>query len=152
MVRNEISDEELIARYEQASRGNLRSGRVYLKRLLRTLDEFRSLPDNWDSYGGDRIADNAIDIARNLIARIVLHPIPPAFLDTYSLDVMPLASGGVQLELESGDHYLEVEISPDGSLSFLDVTRRGGERTAATRRLATADELLSTIQTSIYRQ
>lgn len=151
MVRNEISDDELIARYIYSNAAGAELDRERLARLLEQLDEFRRLPDDWDSYGADAISDCAIDISRDLIAQIVLRHIPAAMPVDPSIDVMPLASGGVQIELTSGARYLEVEISPDGDLSLLDVGRENGDRIATTCSSISVDELLSAIHSGLRR-
>ena len=69
------------------------------------LDEFKSLEDNWDSYGADPISPKAIATAKSLLRACT----PPDF-------IAPRADGGVQLEWECPDinRGAEVEISAGG--------------------------------------
>ncbi len=69
------------------------------------LDEFKSLEEDWDSYGADPISPKAIVTAKNLLRTCSR----PDF-------IAPLADGGVQLEWECPDinRGAEVEISAEG--------------------------------------
>ena len=69
------------------------------------LDEFKSLEENWDSYGAQPISPKAIDRAKDLL-RVCS---PPCF-------IAPLADGGVQLEWECPDanRRAEVEVNAEG--------------------------------------
>lgn len=81
-----------------------------IKKILGTL----LLPDNWDSYGGRTPRMEAAEVAINLIASILQEDPPRP-------SVVPLGTGGVQLEWKNGQRELEVECTPDGSIEALKI-------------------------------
>lgn len=81
-----------------------------IKKILGTL----LLPENWDSYGGHIPNREAAETAIQIIASIA-HEDPPR------PRVVPLGTGGIQLEWKKGARELEVECSPDGSAEALKV-------------------------------
>jgi hypothetical protein len=81
-----------------------------IKKILGTLH----LPENWDSYGGHPPKRQAADTAIRIIASI-------AQADPPRPRVVPLGTGGIQLEWKKGQRELEVECSPDGSVEALKV-------------------------------
>ena len=72
------------------------------------------LPGNWDSYGGRTPGREAAVVAINIIASIVREDPPRP-------RVVPLGTGGIQLEWRNGQRELEVECSPDGSIEALKI-------------------------------
>jgi hypothetical protein len=72
------------------------------------------LPENWDSYGGHTPKREAAETAIQIIASIA-HQDPPR------PRVIPLGTGGIQLEWKKGTRELEVECSHDGSVEALKV-------------------------------
>jgi hypothetical protein len=72
------------------------------------------LPENWDSYGGHTPKTEAAETAIQIIASIV-HEDPPR------PRVVPLGTGGIQLEWKKGARELEVECGPNGSVEALKV-------------------------------
>lgn len=74
---------------------------VALKRLER----------GWNLGAGDRVSDSAIATASALVADVVTN--------AYLLgDVIPLESGAILLEWNSGPRRLQVEVSADGSSEY----------------------------------
>jgi len=76
------------------------------------IGKFARLPENWDSYGAKAISKDCIsrgvDILKELIKlRSTTRPETPVPF------VAPLSSGGIQIEWEKGERYLEVSISSD---------------------------------------
>jgi hypothetical protein len=66
-------------------------------RRISSLEELRELPANWDSYGAVTISEEALATAN-------------------ALTFVPLADGGIQIELHAGGAELEIEISWNGEV------------------------------------
>lgn len=79
-----------------------------VKRVLECL----SLKENWDSYGGKvpslAIAIAVVDVIDRMPANNTVLP-----------RVVPLSTGGIQLELSRGSKGLEIEFSPNGAILYL---------------------------------
>ena len=93
---------------------------------IEQLEAMRTLGENWDGYGGAAPDAKAIDLARAFVELIEgfrrgLEP------NGNMLHVSPTRTGGVLVEWEERLREHEVEISPDGSISFLHVTKDTGE-------------------------
>lgn len=72
------------------------------------------LPENWDSYGGHTPRREAAATAIEIIASIVQEDPPRP-------RVVPLGTGGIQLEWKNGQRELEVECEPDGSIEAIKI-------------------------------
>lgn len=72
------------------------------------------LPENWDSYGGRTPRIEAAETAIDFIASILQEDPPRP-------RVVPLGTGGIQLEWTNGQRELEVECAPDGSIEALKI-------------------------------
>lgn len=72
------------------------------------------LPENWDSYGGHTPRREAAATAIDIIASIVQEDPPRP-------RVVPLGTGGIQLEWKNGQRGLEVECEPDGSIEAIKI-------------------------------
>ena len=76
------------------------------------IGRFAGLPENWDSYGAKAIdrecMSRVVSIFKELVkSRSVAEvQIPTPF-------IAPLSSGGIQIEWEEGERYLEVSVTPD---------------------------------------
>jgi len=81
-----------------------------IKKVLGTL----LLPENWDSYGGRTPKSQAAETAIQIIASITQADPPRP-------RVVPLGTGGIQLEWKKGQRELEVECRPDGSVEVLKI-------------------------------
>ncbi len=88
------------------------------------LAELAKLGPDWDSYGALPLAPRAIAIAKQTAEQAVERFGEPGVPYT----VMPIADGGVSLEWRGATTDLELDISPDGALSYLLIDRTGGER------------------------
>jgi hypothetical protein len=95
-----------------------------------------TLPHNWDSYGGQRINPGVVQDAVNLINPL-LEPTSPA------PRVVPLSSGGLQLEWHRGGIDLEVVFDRDGQPFFDYRNRENGDESEHT--LPENDALLRSI-------
>ena len=81
-----------------------------IKKILGTL----RLPENWNSYGGRIPQWQAAETAIQIIASIAQEDPPRP-------RVVPLGTGGIQLEWKKGARELEVECGPDGLVEALKV-------------------------------
>ena len=73
--------------------------------LLTSLESFRNLPDNWDSYGARAIYPRAIDVARKIL---------PALGGLEHVWVVPTSDGGVAITAEGERIVIEVSVyGPD---------------------------------------
>ena len=74
-------------------------------RVFRALNDLLSLPENWDGYGAERPSVDYLEIAQQLLTQLNKRGEPaPA-------RVVPLPTGGVLLDWQSSNQYLEAEIS-----------------------------------------
>ena len=82
---------------------------------LKALESFRSLPANWDSYGGLPVSPEAIRIARSILE----HP------DSVNVpNVVATSAGGVMLDYdEVGGIHQEVEITPAGDVEVFTILK-----------------------------
>lgn len=88
--------------------------RDYIKRL----DDFAELKPNWDSYGAEPISGNAIDAASVLLMSLAARLEPWFGSRVKPYVVVPLSSGGVQLEWRGPGGTIEVEANAEGRLSY----------------------------------
>jgi hypothetical protein len=93
--------------------------------LVEQLQAIHDLPENWDGYGAAAPHAPVIDLAQELVGLIEIwlrnvRNQPPA------LHVSPTRTGGILIEWEDPSTQHEVELSPDGSIGFLDLNRSTG--------------------------
>ncbi len=82
----------------------------WLKKTLEAMHHLSGLPENWSSYGSYRIEDTAIFEAMRVLANVLgPHGVAPL--------VVPTSIGGIQLEWHREGEDVELEVSPQGSLS-----------------------------------
>ncbi len=68
------------------------------------------LDENWDTYGGSPLSDEAIYTGLSIIARLLKdESVPPA--------IVPTSEGGVQLEWQRAGDELEIRVAPSGEIS-----------------------------------
>jgi hypothetical protein len=61
------------------------------ERVMKSIESYRGLEKNWDSYFGDAISDEVIELAKRVAAML---PAPT----TGRWSVVPTADGGIQFE------------------------------------------------------
>lgn len=88
--------------------------------VVRQLDMFLDLPHNWDSYGAPPPDPRLGFSALRLLVR-VMHDNTPAPA------IVPLSTGGLQLEWHQQGIDLEIEINEQHRFSMFFRDRRGGE-------------------------
>ncbi|MGI8677387.1 MAG: hypothetical protein ACR2LX_01600 [Jatrophihabitans sp.] len=94
------------------SRDVPRGKRRILEYAVEALDYLRDLPADWDGDGAEPVTDTACLAAVEFLAAIT-------DIDTVPPQVVPLATGGVQLEWLVAAHDLEIEFGPDGTAHIL---------------------------------
>jgi hypothetical protein len=99
-----------------------------LQPALERLEAFKTLAEDWDSYGAAPISAVAIDRARELSAEVISKHALSIRPEGYSFDVVPTPDGGVQLEWDVDEQHLEIAIGPRGTLAYLNVITTDGTR------------------------
>ncbi len=93
--------------------------------IFNRVGQLITLPKNWDSYGGNVINEDCVGRA----VEILKHLIDLRDRTGISLPVpfvAPLSSGGIQIEWEEGERYLELTLVPEAS----DIEYFAGDRTS----------------------
>lgn len=80
--------------------------------LFSRLDALASLAENWDGYGAHALSPFALNAAGQVIDQLLREPLPPP-------TIVPVPSGGVQLEWVAGTVEIDLEIRPDGDGIFV---------------------------------
>jgi hypothetical protein len=89
-----------------------------LRRMIDEVDELANLPENWDGYGSPPIQSAVRRTAYKLVELLDNLGLPnPHFA--------PVSGGGLQLEWQKEKRELELEIFPNGKVSFLMVEDSG---------------------------
>ncbi len=89
--------------------------------LTEQLQAMRQLGENWDGYGGSAPRAEVIDLAQAFTA--LLQTVRPPRAGSTELNVSPNRVGGILIEWEDVLWQHEVEINPDGSMSFLHLNK-----------------------------
>lgn len=105
--------------------------------LIEALDRiavFSGLADDWDSYGGVRLSEEA----RHAALRFVMQLLADKLLDTTrEPDILPIPTGGIQFEWSGPGGNLEVEIDREGRFhSLIEFTVGGLEESSRDRPLS----------------
>lgn len=97
----------------------LHTAHAHLFDAHRRMDTLARLEHDWDTYGAAPPTPVAISVAHGLLLAIwaELAKQCPAALAPWT--VVPLHSGGLQVEWKGPVGHLEVEIAPTGELSYL---------------------------------
>jgi hypothetical protein len=105
--------------------------------LAEKISGFRTLPQNWNSYGSQPPTEVAIRHAIYLLS-ILDHDCPRP-------RVLPVSGGGIQFEWDCNDRELELEILHDGSIEVLvaDTESVGEEETFDSLDRMNVEKLLS---------
>ncbi len=97
------------------------------RELLRALDracELQQLPRGWNSYGAEPVSDAAFRQTIEFLTAYVVRGIAGPVL-------VPTVRGGLQLEWHRRAVDIEVEVGPDGSVSWCAEDRRSGQEDEA---------------------
>lgn len=80
--------------------------------IFERLDEFSKLDDNWDNNGADPINKQVIINTREIVNNLKNDP----------YFVAPIPWGAIQLEWESNNYYIEIEVQiPENNKNIIDV-------------------------------
>src|SRR4051812_23127857 len=90
--------------------------------LTEQLQAMRQLEKNWDGYGGAAPGAEVLDLAQAFTG--LLESLRPPRAGWGELHVSPTRMGGVLIEWEDALWQHEVEVNPDGSMSFLHLNKR----------------------------
>lgn len=83
---------------------------------LEKIASFSGLPENWDSYGGVGLSDEARHAALQFVVQLLTDTLLNSSID---LDILPIPTGGIQFEWSGPGGDLEVEIDQDGHFHSL---------------------------------
>jgi hypothetical protein len=85
------------------------------------LQAMGQLAENWDGYGAAAPRAEAIELAQAFIG--LIETVRPPQAGRWQLSVSPTRMGGVLIEWEDERRQHEVELDPDGSISFLHLNK-----------------------------
>jgi hypothetical protein len=85
---------------------------VTLEYNLKKINEMYKFEEGWDGYDANPISKEILDLTKSLLKRIKMQP-----------EVFPVATGGIQLEYEKGNNYLEIELC-ENSLSLFMINEK----------------------------
>jgi hypothetical protein len=92
----------------------------WLRPTVAAMNRLLDLPPNWDSYGARPIVPGALVAALQLLQQTMQPDTPPP-------SVVPMPSGGVQLEWHRRGIEFEIELTPGGEVSAAYEDDRTGE-------------------------
>ena len=92
---------------------------AWLKETYDRIAALEALKENWDSYGGLPVANDAISMLRMLLSNLDIEDMPTPH-------VAPLPDGGIGLHWRVGARDLEIEVEATGEVLSLQ-TDGGGE-------------------------
>lgn len=84
----------------------------WVPRLMRELEMLSELPEDWDSYGAQRVSATARERCTDLLTCSASSGMPRPAL-------VPTSKGGLQLEWMGEGYYLEAEVYPDGAVVYV---------------------------------
>lgn len=88
------------------------NGNPKIFELKNRIYDFLSLQNNWDSYDADKISQESISIAIQLIELLYSNNI----IIDYAF---PMSDGGIQLEKDFDNFSIEIEINPEEKVKLL---------------------------------
>lgn len=87
----------------------------YLMKAIQSLSHLRQLESRWDGRSAEMLTDDACETAVRLLVSLAI-PTPP------TVQLVPLADGGVQLEWHAGGNDVEIEVDAIGEVhAFISV-------------------------------
>lgn len=95
-----------------------------LLRALKRACELQQLPRGWNSHGAEPVSDAAFRQTIEFLTAYVVRDVAVPVL-------VPTVRGGLQLEWHRRGVDIEVEVNPDGSVSWCAEDRRSGEEVEA---------------------
>ncbi len=95
-----------------------------LWRAFERVCELQQLPRGWNSHGAEPVSDAAFRQTLEFLAAYVVR-------DVAVPELVPTVRGGLQLEWHRRGVDIEVEVKPDGSVSWCAEDRQSGEEVEA---------------------
>jgi hypothetical protein len=105
------------------------------------LDEFLALTAGWDSYGALPVAQTAIATAKKVLASIQASTAGLLGEETAPSAIVPVATGGVELEWTGQHGMLELFVRPEGTLGYLLELRQGAGKPLEEEGVVTSDQV-----------
>lgn len=108
------------------------------------LHALQALEVDWDSYGASPISSRAVATARDVLLTasaslglVGLYASPSA--------IMPLHTGGVQMDWDGDTRSLEVRVSPLGAFSYLAIKQVGSDESYDEHPVASRQDVLQAL-------
>ena len=114
------------------------------------LAELARLEPDWDSYGGFPPTDRAVADAASIMRTAFDRFGRTAGERAIPYGVFPIADGGIQLEWHGPSSELELNVGPEGGLSFLVIEHPDGDRRFTEGYDLSADEALELVRRVIH--
>lgn len=121
-------------------------GPAVLKTALARLDELSRLERDWDTYGALPLTQMALQLAEMTMRQVVGSLGAGQGERAAPYTVMPIADGGVSIEWRVSGAHLELDIGPNGDLSYLLVLQDGDGRQFEEGSLVNAQEALDLVR------
>jgi hypothetical protein len=118
-----------------------------LRLILDRISRLETLPENWDSYGSQPPTSIAASMARELIWNIIAAYDGDALDEAIPFTALPLSGEGVQVEWRGTNRAIEVEIGPEGKLSYLVMARHEGHEQSEERDNVPVEEITRLVLT-----
>lgn len=125
------------------------STRNWIPWAYEQLAEIAQLEPDWDSYGADPIAPQAIALATDLLHLVDEKLSRVAFDQSWPQIVAPRADGGVQIEWGTPPVQIAVHADPSGNLGYLYKDRQGEVTRYEEKQGASFDQILQKIATVV---
>lgn len=112
---------------------------AWVEPTISAFSGIQSLHDNWDSYGGKKMSHDLIRLSLSILGQIMASSSPAP-------SVVPLGSGGIQLEWHRKQQDLEITFPADDIPQFFYRNRATGvEKEGFASDVANLTELMSNI-------
>lgn len=84
----------------------------WIDKAIGDLLDLADLPDNWDSYGSQRIPNELIDVSKIFLSNLEYENLTPPV-------VVPISGGGIQFEWRKDNRELEIELVDTRNITYL---------------------------------
>ncbi|MDP2385632.1 MAG: hypothetical protein Q8M29_04625 [Bacteroidota bacterium] len=122
------------------------SGMKYFE-LNDKITGFENLKANWDSYNADPISSSAITIALEILDFLKREGTLTSGIE---VNVFPMRDGGIQFEFEAENLSAELEINPNGDLTFILFNNHGDIILKQPIKIYELSELSSYLEETVY--
>lgn len=94
-------------------------GPAVLRPTLKRLAQLKALEPDWDTYGALPLTSTALTRADAMVRKVVDQHSATVGEREAPYTVMPIADGGISIEWRGSGPDLELDIGPNGELSYL---------------------------------